>query len=167
MLQAKTFQKPFCALAGLVLSGALVAGPAWAANLKPKDAPDKCGAHSPQLQVTVHGVTPTGLLTVELYNPSTNAFLRKASRARRVRVAAGSGTQTVCLNLKGPGRFAVAAYHDKNGNRKLDRKLNQLPSEPFALSNNQPLKLRMPKFEEAAFNVPASGGKVDIRLETR
>ncbi len=152
---------PLKILTPLVVFGALFATPVLAGG------PDKCGSHSPQLKVNVHGVKPTGLLTVELYNPSKNAFLRKASRARRVRVAAGSGTQTVCINLPGPGRYALAAYHDQNGNKKLDRKLNQLPKEPFALSNNRPLKLQMPKFEDAAFNVPASGGSVDLRLETR
>lgn len=144
-----------------------MAVPALAQDLRPGDAPPACGSHTPQIQVVVNGVTPGGILTVELYRPSENAFLRKASRERRVRVRAGSGSQTVCLDVKGPGQYALAAYNDMNGNRKLDRQLNLMPAEPFALSSNRALRMQMPKFRDAAFQVPAGGAKVTLQLQTR
>lgn len=153
-------------LCALALSGA-VAAPALALDLRSGDAPPACGSHTPQIQVVVNGVTPGGILTVELYRPSENAFLRKASREKRVRVRAGSGSQTVCLNVRAPGQYALAAYNDMNGNRKLDRQINMLPTEPFALSSNRPLRLQMPKFRDAAFQVPAGGAKVTLQLQSR
>ncbi len=151
-----------------VLSAGIgLAAPAMALDIRPSEAPAKCGSYAPQIQATINGVTPGGILTVELYRPSKKHFLRKKSREKRVRVPAGSGSQTVCFNVKKPGRYALAAYNDVNANRKLDRKLNQLPKEPFALSNNRPLQLRMPRFDEAAFNVPASGAKISMTLQKR
>lgn len=34
-----------------------------------------------------------------------------------------------------PGRYALAAYHDENGNGKLDRAWNGMPEEAYGFSN--------------------------------
>lgn len=134
-------------------------------DIRPHEAPATCGSQTPQLEVVVTGVEAKGILTVELYKPSKNDFLRKASRIQRVRVPAEANSQTVCFNLKSAGMYALAAYHDINADRDLARKWNMLPAEPFALSNNQPLRLRMPRFEDAAFS--ASQETTRIRLELK
>lgn len=118
----------------------------------------------PRIEVTVSGHHPSGLLTVELYRPSQSDFLRKASRIERIRVPAGEPPQTVCFALATAGRYALAAYHDVDGDRKLDRKWNRLPDEPFALSNNKKLRLRMPDFEDAAFTAGDGVTRVDLKL---
>ena len=38
-------------------------------------------------------------------------------------------------NVK-PGAYAIAVFHDTNGNGKLDRSLIGLPSEPYGFSND-------------------------------
>jgi uncharacterized protein (DUF2141 family) len=134
-------------------------------NIRADEAGAICGERSPQIEVLVAGATATGILTVELYGPSERDFLKKASRLKRVRVPAEGGTQRVCFDLPASGAYAVAAYHDVDGDRELDRQWNMLPAEPFALSNNRKLKLRMPKFEEAAFK--AGEDMTTIRLELR
>jgi len=133
-------------------------------DIRPHEAPAVCGAHQPQIAVTVAGVRPGGILTVELYRPSAGDFLRKASRLKRVRVPAGEAPQQVCFDIDGAGRYAVAAYHDVNANRDLDRKWNQLPDEPFALSGGKTLGLAMPTFEDAAFEAGAGGTAIRIEL---
>lgn len=134
-------------------------------NIGPNEAGATCGARVPQLEVTVTGVRAEGILTVELYRPSEKDFLKKASRVKRIRVPAEDGSQKVCFDLAGPGQYALAAYHDEDGDRKLARHWNRMPAEPFALSNNQKLKMRVPKFEEAAFT--AGEQTTSIRLELR
>lgn len=147
---------------------AMLAGPwplAHAFEIPPQDAPVPCSPEKPQIQAMVAGVTAQGLLTVELYRPSERDFLRKASRIKRVRVPATDGTQTVCFDLPGAGRYALAAYHDRDGDGRLARRLNQLPAEPFALSRGRVELLRFPRFEDAAVDVGAAGGTVRMTLQ--
>lgn len=151
-------------LALAALMGASLAG-ASTLDIRPGEAPATCGARAPQIAVSVAGVQAGGILTVELYRPSTRDFLRKASRLHRVRVPAVEGQQTVCFDVERAGTYAVAAYDDLNADRKLARKWNMLPAEPYALSNNRPLRLEFPKFEDAAFDVPPSGAKIRIELQ--
>lgn len=51
------------------------------------------------------------------------------------------------------GRFAVAAFHDVNGNRELDRNLFRIPAEPFGFSNNPRVVTGPPEFKDAAFQL--------------
>lgn len=48
------------------------------------------------------------------------------------------------------GAYAVAAFHDANGNGKLDTMLG-MPKEGFAFSRNPSMKPRAPRFDEASF----------------
>lgn len=134
-------------------------------DIRPHEAPAQCGARSPQIHVTVEGVTAQGILTVELYRPSEGDFLKKASRIHRIRVPAEQGPQTVCFDIERGGSYALAAYQDMDGDRALARKWNMMPAEPFALSNDQPLEFRMPRFEDAAFQVSDRGGVVRMTLQ--
>ena len=117
-----------------------------------------------QIEVVVEGVTPVGILTVELYEPSKRHFLKKESRVHRIRVPAGEGSQTVCFDVPEAGRYALAAYHDKDAYRDLDQKWNRMPAEPFALSNNKKLGFGFPKFEDSAFDVGEHGKHVVLDL---
>ncbi|MBU2606560.1 MAG: DUF2141 domain-containing protein [Alphaproteobacteria bacterium] len=134
-------------------------------DIRPHEAGAVCGAHAPQIRVDVAGVKAGGILTVELYAPSAGDFLRKTSRLHRIRVPALDGTQTVCFDIAGAGSYALAAYHDQDGDRRLARKWNQMPAEPFALSKNKPLKFGMPRFEDAAFK--AGNDTTRVRIELR
>ncbi len=62
------------------------------------------------------------------------------------------------------GRYAVAVYHDCNGNGKLDRNLFGLPIEPYAFSNNPNIKWRPPTFDDAVFDFRLSGQELTIQL---
>lgn len=58
------------------------------------------------------------------------------------------------LKLKLPeGRFAVAVYHDTNGNKRLDRNFANYPTEPFGFSNNPRLITGPPAFDRAAITL--------------
>jgi len=133
-------------------------------DIRDYEAAAVCSPGTGQVQVTVQGVTAGGILAVELYRPSKRHFLKKKSRIHRIRVAAENGPQTVCFDAQPPGRYAVATYHDKNGNRDLDQKINFMPKEPFGLSTNPKLRWGMPKFDEADFEVPEEGAEITIQL---
>lgn len=142
----------------------------WAATFAPGQANTvqadvTCSGSLPRIKVLVSGVHAKGLLQVDLYRPSEREFLRKASRLKRIRTPATEGPQTVCFQLETAGEYAIAAYHDVDGDRDLKRHWNMMPAEPFALSNNPKLKMSIPKFEDAAFE--AGDGTTIVKLELR
>jgi uncharacterized protein (DUF2141 family) len=62
-----------------------------------------------------------------------------------------------------PGRYAVASYHDVNGNEEFDRLLG-VPREPFGISNDGGGGL-WPEFDGAAVRVGEGETKISIRLK--
>jgi len=153
-----------CLLGGAGLSYAQSLEAAPALDLRAGDEADTCDATVPQIRVTVNGIEGYGILLVEVYGDDSRNFLSSKGRLRRVRVAAEDGPQTVCIGVDGPGTYAVASYHDQDGDRQLDKKWNRLPKEPFALSNDPKLKLRKPRLNEAAFEAGDLGADIEITL---
>lgn len=133
-------------------------------ELYPHDASDPCVPGALQVRVNVVGVTAMGIMKIELYNSDKN-FLDKKGRIRIIRVPAEDGPQLICVDVPETGQYAVAGYHDRDGNRKLKKKWDFTPREPIGISNNLEIKSRkMPKFEDAAFNVGPDGQDIDFIL---
>lgn len=132
-------------------------------DIRPDEAAAVCGAQPLQVEVTVTNTTAQGILAVELYEENEPDFLTGRARLHRIRVPAEESQQTVCFDIPAPGVYAVATYHDLDADRRFDRRLF-LPAEPFGLSNNPRLRLRKPRFTEAAFTVGDEGASVSIAL---
>ncbi len=49
-----------------------------------------------------------------------------------------------------PGTYAIGAFHDANGNGRLDTMMG-IPREGFAFSRNPAMRPRAPHFNEASF----------------
>ena len=127
------------------------------------DAADACVAGALQIRVTVHHITPQGMMKLELFGEKD--FMKSKGKLRRIRVPAEEGPQVICMNLPSTGRYAVVGYHDKNGDRRLKKSWKFKPLEPYGLSNNPEIKaLRLPKFSETSFDVPLEGVDIDINL---
>ena len=62
-----------------------------------------------------------------------------------------------------PGRYAVAAYQDVNGNGELDKVPPGIPTEPYAFSNDVG-RLAPPSFERALVEVGEGRTMVVVRL---
>ena len=153
------------ALSSLAIAQLAATGtPAPALDIRPYESSAECGASEMQIEVVVNGVTPVGILTVELYTPSKRHFLKKESRLHRIRVPAENGPQTVCFDIPEAGSYAIAAYHDLDADRDLDQKWNRMPAEPFALSSGKKLKFGFPRFEDSAFSVDSHGTRIVLDL---
>ncbi len=63
-----------------------------------------------------------------------------------------------------PGAYAIAAYHDENGNRTFDKGLFGWPLEGYGFSNDAPVFLGAPPFARAAFSVPEGGARIVFRM---
>ena len=63
------------------------------------------------------------------------------------------------------GPYAVAAFHDLNGNGKLDRTALGPPAEPYGFSNDARGNFGPPGFDSAAIDL--SPGRHTIRIRVR
>lgn len=96
-----------------------------------------------------------GLAAVALHSDA-KAFPTKEDKAvAKQRVPIGSGKATVVFKGLAAGDYAVAAYHDKNGNSKLDANFIGIPKEPIGVSNDAKGKMGPPKFKDAQFELNA------------
>lgn len=60
-----------------------------------------------------------------------------------------------------PGVYGAAAYHDENGNRKLDTNFIGMPKEGYGFPNKVKARFSPPDYDEVLFTV----GENDIVLE--
>jgi uncharacterized protein (DUF2141 family) len=89
---------------------------------------------------------------------------RKEDKARAVlALPAVAGMVNGVFRDLPPGRYAVIAYHDENGNGKLDLRFGMFPKEGYGLSNNPKLS-GPPKFKDAAFEVTQTGNPAENRI---
>ena len=63
-----------------------------------------------------------------------------------------------------PGRYAVAVYHDENGNDEFDQGFLGIPLEDYGFSNDTPVFLGPPSFGDAAFDVIEPSVSIRINL---
>lgn len=120
-------------------------------------------AQETTLQVNLTGVQhDRGKIRVGLYaDPKT---FRKEDKAVAVQeIAATPGTATVRFAALPPGRYAIMAYHDEDGNGELNRRFGMFPTEGYGLSNN-PSVSGPPAFEDSAFAVTADTPPLSIEL---
>jgi uncharacterized protein (DUF2141 family) len=83
-------------------------------------------------------------------------------QARRVTVPAGQPIPEF-TDLPS-GDYAVALFHDENGNRKLDR-LAGIPTEGVGFSNNPRLMFGPPRFTQARFTLTNKPVDERVRLK--
>ena len=120
-----------------------------------------------RLKVTIEGLRSSrGLVAITVYGDDPRRFLAKRGSLYVIRVPAKAPHTVACVPLPGAGVYALAVYHDQNGNRKIDRK-GLLPSEPIGLSNDPPTILGIPSFRAVRFTAPAVGGAITIPLRNR
>jgi uncharacterized protein (DUF2141 family) len=60
--------------------------------------------------------------------------------------------------------YAVACFHDENGNGKLDTGLFGIPKEGTAASNDAKGRMGPPKFQDAKFSFPGSDTQLRLRV---
>jgi uncharacterized protein (DUF2141 family) len=146
-------------------------GTGWAQPAPNRDASlESCRQGGVIINLTVDNVgSDNGFITVDVHagtppwgNPAD--FLKKGKKLSRIRVPAQKTKTAVCIAVEAPGLYALAVYHDEDGNRKFNKNFLGIPNEPFGVSNNPTIGLGPPSFEEAAFNVPAEGTSLNIDL---
>jgi len=140
----------------LLVCNALLLGAALIGSTQAQTATPAAAAqpHAQPLTVVLEGVAhERGNVRVGLY--ATPSSFRKEMHALAVReVPAAPGVVTVVFEAVPAGRYAVMAYHDEDGDGKLNLRFGMFPAEGYGLSNN-PKVMGPPAFEDSAFEVTA------------
>jgi uncharacterized protein (DUF2141 family) len=119
-----------------------------------------------EVTVTVSGLrNDRGDVLLSLFR-SKDGFPEDASKAFRTFQVSSSTKGVKAAWPKIPyGTYAVAALHDENRNRKLDKGWFGIPKEGTGASNNPNPKRRAPRFDEAKVTVDRE--KVRLRIVIR
>ena len=126
-------------------------------NIRRRSAPRTCLAYAGDLTVTLENVANAdSALLVGVHTKSAD-FSDDASRVTGQMQAAKAGKVTVHFKNLPAGRYAIALFHDANGNGKLDSNRLGIPVEGIGFSNNATGSFGPPAFAKAAFDVPADG----------
>ena len=147
-------------LGGLIWSLPSVGQPAQAAD---------CNADDPnqvRLQVSVDGLHSTaGNVTITIYPDDPAHFLDGAYKLARQAVPVTLPVTHACFAFAAPGFYAVALFHDENGNGHFDTTLLGLPAEGYGFSNNPTLYLGPPSLNQVRFAAHAGDNAVEVRMK--
>ena len=103
-----------------------------------------------------------GIVYIALFNPDSGFPEGQPTEGKKADIKGNSAQTTFSIE---PGEYAVAVFHDENGNGILDKKIFGMPKEPYGFSNNFRPRLSAPKFKDCQFSVGTSGKTINIKLE--
>ena len=155
-------------LAALTLAGLAAPAPLAAQyGQKIANVPTRCSAgQGPAVWVTVSGIKESaGTLRVQSYRATKDEWLAKGRWLNRIEAPAKAGSMSFCMPVPGPGSYAIAVRHDRNGNGKTD-----IFSDGGAMSNNPSINifnLGKPHYTKVAFDVGQGVKPMSIRMRYR
>lgn len=119
--------------------------------------------HAADLSVTVVGArSAQGLVLAALYD-GAETFLKPGKHAAvQMAPAMTDGAKLIFRNLPA-GRYALTAFHDENGNGKLDFNLTGSPVEAVGFSNDAFGTATAPAFDKAMVDLKGDAA-ITIRL---
>ena len=117
------------------------------------------------LTVTFHGLkSADGAVLLSLAGDK-EAFEGKGAPAGQASVVIKDGQATAVFAQLTPGTYAIRAFHDVNGNGKLDVNAFGIPTEPYAFSNDARGTMGPPSWGAASFEVKAGDNAQSIDLD--
>jgi len=150
---------------GLPLGVAVIAAPAaMAAMPLPQIQGAANASEASSILVEIDGLRSNRgqIMACMTANPKTFPDCQKDPQARHITVPAANG-ETVQFRDVPQGRYAIALFHDENGNGRMD-KMMMLPKEGFGFSRDAPLQFGPPRFGAASFQVGATQLKTAIKV---
>ena len=105
-----------------------------------------------------------GTITIDLHGDDPEKFLKSGAKLSRTRIPAVAGEMKICLPVEKAGVYALALYQDRDSDLKLDKTWIGLPSEPFGVSRDAPIRMAAPKHQDAAFEVKGPMTPVTVTL---
>jgi len=118
------------------------------------------------LIVDVNGLKDrNGLLCIKIFNGS-QGFPNSNDRALK-RDCVKITEEPMRFVYKGltAGNYAVAVFHDSNGDRTLNRNSAGMPTEGYGFSRNPVVKTSAPKYGEAVFLLAGANTRTVIQMK--
>ncbi|MGZ9114881.1 MAG: DUF2141 domain-containing protein [Brevundimonas sp.] len=120
-------------------------------------------AAASDLTLSLSTQAPGGRIAIAVYRDAGS--MRRGEGAVRTALIPRTGRiTTTTLSGLAPGRYAVAVFHDTDGNGRLSTWPIGLPKEAYGFSRNARGRFGPPAFEAAAFDLPAAGARQEISL---
>jgi uncharacterized protein (DUF2141 family) len=129
------------------------------------------------LRVRVDGINfSSGTVLVGLYDSALSfdraialsdkdGFLNDPNRLVGTALRAGeTRAASVVFSDLPPGTYAIIAFHDENGNGRLDKNFWGVPTEPYAFSRDALGLLGPPNFNDAAMSLDGRDKSITITL---
>jgi uncharacterized protein (DUF2141 family) len=116
------------------------------------------------LTVAFQGIkTPKGALMVALVDEA--GYGGKTAPVRAAMTPVTGDRAQVVINGLAPGRYAIRAFHDVDGDGKMKTNPFGIPLEPVAFSNNAQIQMAPPAWSEAAFEVAAGANTHTLSID--
>jgi uncharacterized protein (DUF2141 family) len=147
------------------LGGLAATAPAAAARTT---APAGCTgpASATWIEVAIEGVrSSSGLVAITLYPDNPRKFLVRHGSLYVGRVPARAGTTDGCIYVPEPGVYAIAIYHDEDGNQTFNRTGLGLPAEGYGFANNPSTLAGLPNFQSVRLSIPRAGLLTRVRMK--
>jgi uncharacterized protein (DUF2141 family) len=120
---------------------------------------------SATLTVEIAGLKDdAGTVHASLYASADGFPTRPAKAFRQADAFISGGTARVVFQGLPPGGYAVAAYHDENGNGKLDTGFLGIPTEGLGASNDAKGFMGPPPFDEARVEVRPGENRIVVHV---
>jgi uncharacterized protein (DUF2141 family) len=121
-------------------------------------------AGAADLSVTVSGIrNASGSVSAGIYD-SASSFPKPEEGVVVFRIKARQGSVGFTVHGLAPGHYAVVAYHDENGNGRLDFDPTGAPAEGYGVSNGARNPQAPPEFAKAAFELGDQNEAVNIEI---
>jgi uncharacterized protein (DUF2141 family) len=121
--------------------------------------------------LTVHFIglkTSQGAVMMAVYNSEAayeNSGTASEAATRSVKLEIKDGAAATTLADLPPGQYAIKAFHDLNGDAKLNVNLFGIPTEPVGFSNDAPVHMHAPSWKETVFAVHAGDNAISIHID--
>lgn len=146
-----------------VMSLALSAGAAVASQEVSNDLSRCATGEGPAVLVSVNGIKEaSGLVRVQSYPATGNAWLAKGRWLHRIESRADSGTMKFCVPVPAAGTYGIAVRHDVNANGKTD-----IRKDGGGFSNNPSiniLNLGKPSVNKVTFQAGPGVTRITINM---
>ena len=110
-------------------------------------------SHAADLTVEVSGAKSTqGTVSAALYN-SADTWLKEPQKLQGARAPAAQPVTVLVFRNLPPGRYALSAFHDENGNEKVDTNVVGVPTERTGFSRDARGRMGPAAFDDAVIDV--------------
>jgi uncharacterized protein (DUF2141 family) len=123
------------------------------------------GQTKPDFVLKIQNIKNTkGTLRIAFYKKGSNFPDNSGILYAKEMKIIQKGEMILTFSDIGLGEYAMAIFHDENGNKKLDKNLLGVPTEPYGFSRNFKPKFSAPKYTDCNVDFSQTNNSFTIKL---